>query len=108
VTTYAARPAILADASAIARIYSEGIADRIATFETETRTSGEILEWFRPGTLIVVAGAERASPPSPRRFHTARDHVTRGLVSSRSMLRGTSVGKVQAAWSSRRFSMAVR
>ena len=57
-TTYATRPATVADASAIARIFSEGIADRVATFETETRTSAEILEWFRPGTLIVVAGAE--------------------------------------------------
>jgi len=59
VTSYTTRPATLADAPAIARIYSEGIADRIATFETETRTSAQILEWFRPGTLIVVAGAEK-------------------------------------------------
>lgn len=58
-TSYTTRPASLADAPAIARIYSEGIADRIATFETETRTSAQILEWFRPGTLIVVAGAEK-------------------------------------------------
>ena len=58
-TSYTTRPATLADAPAIARIYSEGIADRIATFETEPRTSAEILEWFRPGTLIVVAGAEK-------------------------------------------------
>jgi hypothetical protein len=59
VTSYTTRPATLADAPAIARIYSEGIADRIATFETETRTSAQILEWFRPGTLIVVAEAEK-------------------------------------------------
>jgi len=35
--TLAARPA---DAAAIAAIYSQGIADRIATFETEPRSSG--------------------------------------------------------------------
>ena len=43
-TSYTTRPATLADAPAIARIYSEGIADRIATFETEPRTSAQILE----------------------------------------------------------------
>ena len=58
-TSYTTRPATIADTPALARIYSEGIADRIATFETETRTSAQILEWFRPGTLIVVAGAEK-------------------------------------------------
>jgi L-amino acid N-acyltransferase YncA len=30
------------DAEAIARIYNEGIADRVATFETESRTASEI------------------------------------------------------------------
>jgi len=44
VTSYTTRLATLADAPAIARIYSEGIADRIATFETEPRTSAQILE----------------------------------------------------------------
>jgi phosphinothricin acetyltransferase len=38
-----ARLANLADAEAIARIYSEGIADRIATFETEPRTAEQIV-----------------------------------------------------------------
>src|SRR5262249_28916706 len=36
------RPATLADAAAIAAIYNEGIADRIATFETVPRSSEEI------------------------------------------------------------------
>ena len=30
------------DAEAIARIYNEGIADRLATFETESRTTDDI------------------------------------------------------------------
>ncbi len=58
-TSYTTRPATLADAPAIARIYSEGIADRIATFETETRTPAQILEWLRSGTLILVAEVEK-------------------------------------------------
>jgi phosphinothricin acetyltransferase len=42
----AARPAIRADAAVIAAIYSQGIEDRIATFETERRYSEDILPWF--------------------------------------------------------------
>jgi len=38
----ASRRAQLSDAGAIARIYSEGIADRIATFETEPRSRADI------------------------------------------------------------------
>jgi phosphinothricin acetyltransferase len=40
--TWTSRPARLDDAPAIARIYSEGIADRVATFETEPRTAADI------------------------------------------------------------------
>jgi len=40
--TPVARPARLSDAAAIARIYNQGIADRIATFETEPRTTADI------------------------------------------------------------------
>ncbi|MEP7105897.1 MAG: GNAT family N-acetyltransferase, partial [Chloroflexota bacterium] len=38
----ASRRAQLTDAGAIARIYSEGIADRVATFETEPRTAADV------------------------------------------------------------------
>ena len=55
---FVTRQAIPAGAAAIAAIYNEGIADRIATFETEPRTPQQIAEWYRPGTLIMVA--ERA------------------------------------------------
>jgi L-amino acid N-acyltransferase YncA len=37
-----ARLATLADAAAIARIYNQGIEERIATFETEPRSTGQI------------------------------------------------------------------
>jgi phosphinothricin acetyltransferase len=42
-----ARLANIADAEAIARIYNEGIADRIATFETEPRTTDAIARGLR-------------------------------------------------------------
>ena len=41
-----ARAATAADAGAIARIYNEGIEDRIATFETRPRTAEDIAAWF--------------------------------------------------------------
>ena len=41
------RPAIDADAEAVARIYNQGIADRIATFETEPRSVEDRLEVIR-------------------------------------------------------------
>jgi L-amino acid N-acyltransferase YncA len=41
-TIAVARPARREDAAAIARIYNEGIEDRIATFETDRRTTADI------------------------------------------------------------------
>ncbi|HLX41984.1 MAG TPA: arsinothricin resistance N-acetyltransferase ArsN1 family A [Bryobacteraceae bacterium] len=49
-----ARPATIADAEAIARIYNEGIEDRIATFETRLRSSADIEKWFDQVHPIVV------------------------------------------------------
>jgi L-amino acid N-acyltransferase YncA len=40
------RAATVADAPAIAAIYNEGIADRIATFETRDRSAADILPWL--------------------------------------------------------------
>lgn len=56
--TYTTRPAVVADAPAIAAIYNEGIEDRVATFETEPRAAADIAAWFRPGALIIAATAE--------------------------------------------------
>lgn len=42
----AVRRARPTDAPGIARIYNEGIEDRIATFETCLRTDAEIEQWF--------------------------------------------------------------
>ena len=40
------RPARREDAEAVTLIYNQGIEDRIATFETEPRTSADVLPWF--------------------------------------------------------------
>jgi phosphinothricin acetyltransferase len=49
-----ARIARISDAAAIATIYNEGIADRIATFETEPRTAEQIASWFTGRHPVVV------------------------------------------------------
>src|SRR5690606_35427248 len=50
-----ARTARREDAAEIARIYNEGIEDRVATFETELRGEKDVLRWFEEErTLIVV------------------------------------------------------
>jgi phosphinothricin acetyltransferase len=42
------------DAVVIARIYNEGIVDRIATFETASRDEAAVLKWFDQRHPIVV------------------------------------------------------
>src|SRR5438132_65954 len=42
------------DAAAIARIYSEGIADRIATFEADPRSEDDVRAWFTRSYPIIV------------------------------------------------------
>jgi L-amino acid N-acyltransferase YncA len=56
------RAATLAGAAAIAAIYSEGIADRIATFETEPRSARQIAEWFTGRQLVIIAEIEETGP----------------------------------------------
>ena len=56
------RAATPVDAAAIAAIYNQGIADRIATFETEPRSARQIAEWFAGRRLVIVAETENAEP----------------------------------------------
>lgn len=44
------------DAVKIAAIYNQGIEDRVATFETEPRTTEQILKWFAEGYPVLVSG----------------------------------------------------
>jgi L-amino acid N-acyltransferase YncA len=48
------RAALPADAAAIARIYNEGIEERIATFETRLRTAADVEKWFDGVHPVVV------------------------------------------------------
>jgi L-amino acid N-acyltransferase YncA len=59
VGTLAARAASPADAEAIARVYNEGIADRVGTFETEPRSVQQIEAWFDGRHPIVVVEEDR-------------------------------------------------
>ena len=52
------RPATVHDSAAIAEIFNEGIIDRVATFETRTRTADEITAWFDGIHPIVVVEAD--------------------------------------------------
>lgn len=71
---YRVRLATPADAAAIARIYNQGIEDRVATLETELRTPEERREWLASRSprhpVIVAEAAEPASssgrPPTGR------------------------------------------
>jgi phosphinothricin acetyltransferase len=56
------RAATVNDVAAIAEIYNQGIADRIATFETEPRTPAEIAEWFDGRYPILIAESDEAGP----------------------------------------------
>jgi L-amino acid N-acyltransferase YncA len=56
------RAATIADAAAIAEIYNQGIADRIATFETEPRSATDIAGWFTGEHLVMVAETGEAGP----------------------------------------------
>ena len=48
------RAAQAADAGAIARVYNEGIEDRLATFETEPRSADDVVGWLDAGFPLVV------------------------------------------------------
>lgn len=64
------------DAEAIARIYNEGIEERIATFETSPRTATAIQDWFEDGHPVVVVedgvviSFANASAYSPRECYS--------------------------------------
>ena len=60
--TLRTRAATSADAAAIAAIYNEGIADRIATFETEPRSATDIAGWFTGEHLVLVAETGKTGP----------------------------------------------
>ena len=50
------RPASEGDLEAVARIYNEGIEDRVATFETEPQAAAELAPWLSGRVPMLVAG----------------------------------------------------
>ena len=62
-TAPALRPARASDAGAICHIYNQGIEDRVATLETELRTTEERIQWLAargPRHPVIVAESEGA------------------------------------------------
>jgi L-amino acid N-acyltransferase YncA len=53
-STFSSRRATPEDAEAIAHIYNEGIADRVATFETRLRSTEDVRSWFDGVHPVVV------------------------------------------------------
>jgi len=96
---YRARPATLGDAAAISRIYNEGIADRLGTFETRERSPEEIREWF-DGRHPIVVVADGDEPPvafaatSPYRSRDCYNGIAEFSVYVARHARGQGAGRV--------------
>jgi L-amino acid N-acyltransferase YncA len=92
------RPATPADAPAVATIYNEGIADRVATFETRERGAEDVRAWLaderRPFLVATVdgkvVGFARVAPYSTRAVY---DGVGEHGVYVARAARGRGVGR---------------
>ena len=94
------RTATLADAAAIAAIYNEGIADRIATFETEPRKPEQIATLLadkgdRYPTVVAEREEQIVAGPAPARTGAVRP--TPAWPSIRSMSPGPLAAPASAA-----------
>lgn len=94
------RLATPADAPAIAAIYNEGIADRVATFETEPRTSAQLETQLRDkGDRFPTVVAEREgrvvawASAGPYRSRPAYAGVAEHSVYVARAARGTGAGR---------------
>ncbi|MDQ2744663.1 MAG: N-acetyltransferase family protein [Chloroflexota bacterium] len=93
------RDATIDDAAAIARIYNQGIEDRIATLETVLRTPEDREQWLAEHTarhpvLVVTDNDEVAGWASLNRFNPrpVYDHVADLSVHVARERRGAGVG----------------
>ena len=89
------------DAPAIARIYNQGIEDRVATLETELRTADERRQWLadrgpRHPVLVAVDGHEVVGWGSLNSFNPrpAYNHVVDFSVYVARERRGAGVGRL--------------
>jgi L-amino acid N-acyltransferase YncA len=99
VLTLTARPATVDDATAIAAIYNEGIADRVATFETRPRTADDIREWFTGRHPVIVVADDHArviafAATFPYRLRTCYAGVAETSVYVARSARGQGAGRV--------------
>jgi phosphinothricin acetyltransferase len=95
------RLATVEDASAIARIHNEGIADRVATFETEPRAAVQVAAALaekgdRYPTIVVVRDGEVVAwaGAGPYRNRAAYAGVAEHSVYVARSARGTGIGRV--------------
>ncbi len=93
------RDATLQDAAAIARIYNQGIEDRVATLETQLRTAEERAEWLsargpRHPVLVAADGSGVIGWASLNQFNprAAYDHVVDLSIYVAREQRGRGVG----------------
>jgi L-amino acid N-acyltransferase YncA len=92
-----------ADAAAIARIYNEGIDDRLATFETEHRGPDDVRDWLAQGFPVVVAETDDgelaawASAPPYRPSRKAYAGIAEFSIYVAGAFRGRGVGRVTLA-----------
>jgi phosphinothricin acetyltransferase len=99
------RDAGATDAEAIARIYNQGIEDRVATLETTPRSADERREWLaahsarHPVLVAASAGGEVLGWASLNQFNPrpAYDHVADFSVYVAREARGSGVGSVLLA-----------
>jgi phosphinothricin acetyltransferase len=94
------RPATVADAAAICRIYNQGIQDRVATLETEERTPEERAQWLeargpRHPVLVAETSAGVVGWASLNVFNTRRayEHVADLSLYVERDWRGRGVGR---------------
>jgi phosphinothricin acetyltransferase len=92
------RPARAGDAARIAAIYNQGIADRVATFETRERSPEEASAWLADGLPALVAerdgavvGFARVTPYSARPAYAG---VGEHAVYVDRSARGTGAGRL--------------
>ena len=86
------RPAARADLETVARIYAEGIEDRVATFETEPPDAVDLAPWLEARVRMLVApgrGFARAGPYSDRAAYAG---IGEAMVYVARPARGAGVG----------------
>jgi phosphinothricin acetyltransferase len=100
-TTHTTRLARVEDAAAIARIYNQGIEERIATFETEPRSAAQIAAQLgdkgnRYPTIVVERDAQVVAwaGAGPYRSRAAYAGIAEHSVYVDRAARGTGAGRV--------------